>query len=613
MRKLNSKFKTSFISEEGTYLQNKDYFAYIELDKFGCYAIADGIDNDTENESAQIAVTTFIKLFTQNPTMNRFTLRKYLNIVNKELVNSSRNVRLKASLTIAITNYSKVRYIVLGNSRFYFFKDGYLKERSKDLSLTQQLSDKEIIALDKAAQHIERNNLSCYLGENKLSSPFISKKIKLNDGDVFTLLTKGIWENCDEKEIEDALEGATEPQEVADRVEDMILSKQLSKLENYTLAVTFVEKAYVNPKKKAIIKKILFAAIPIILVLVIALVIFNIKQNKKRDEIASMNNYISEANGYIENRHIEKANSKYEEALKIANKYKLKNHIKEIDDECKYTEIIIEGDKKLEEKKFNEALDQYLLAMEKGEDTDDKARDYISKKIDITKTCISVADLLELADSQLEAGKVAEAEENYLEAKRLASNYYLKDEKKEAIDKLKEIYEQQGKEAEAKKQEEEKAKAEEEKAKEEEEKNKEKEEEAKKEEDELQGKAIDLRKNGDTQYIEGDYVGAKMYYTLAKEAFEKINSNSLANALEKKIVLMDKKIEEQSQTKAEGDIYLNEANERYTKGDITSAKVLYTLARDAYSQVGLTEEIKSIDEKLKVLDKEIASTGDKNE
>lgn len=104
-----------------------------------------------------------------------------------------------------------------------------------------------------------------------------------------------------------------------------------------------------------------------------------------------------------------------------------------------------------------------------------------------------------------------------------------------------------------------------------------------------------------------------MYYALAKEAFEKINSNSLANELEEKIVLMDKKIEGQSQTKAEGDIYLNEANERYVKGDITSAKVLYTLAKDAYTQVGLTEEIKSIDEKLKVLDKEIASTGGKNE
>ncbi|MBA8895164.1 hypothetical protein B0I61_000503 [Clostridium saccharobutylicum] len=41
MRKLNSKFETSFISEEGTYLQNKDYFAFVELDNYACYVIAD--------------------------------------------------------------------------------------------------------------------------------------------------------------------------------------------------------------------------------------------------------------------------------------------------------------------------------------------------------------------------------------------------------------------------------------------------------------------------------------------------------------------------------------------------------------------------------------------
>ena len=69
MRKLNSKVRTNFISEEGTYLQNKDYFAFVELDHYACYVIADGIDDDTQLESAQIVVTSFIKDFTDKPTM----------------------------------------------------------------------------------------------------------------------------------------------------------------------------------------------------------------------------------------------------------------------------------------------------------------------------------------------------------------------------------------------------------------------------------------------------------------------------------------------------------------------------------------------------------------
>ena len=129
MRKLNSKFNTNFVSEEGTFLQNKDYFAFIELDDYACYVIADGIDEDKELESAKIAVTAFIRDFTEKPTMNKFTIRKYLNNANNELIASSRNVRLKASMTVVVTNYSKLVYSVIGNTRFYLFKDGYLKHK----------------------------------------------------------------------------------------------------------------------------------------------------------------------------------------------------------------------------------------------------------------------------------------------------------------------------------------------------------------------------------------------------------------------------------------------------------------------------------------------------
>ena len=50
MRKINSEFLTNFVSEEGSHLQNKDYFAFVELDNYACYVIADGIDKDKEIE-----------------------------------------------------------------------------------------------------------------------------------------------------------------------------------------------------------------------------------------------------------------------------------------------------------------------------------------------------------------------------------------------------------------------------------------------------------------------------------------------------------------------------------------------------------------------------------
>ncbi|WP_252898059.1 hypothetical protein [Lysinibacillus sphaericus] len=43
MRKENCDFKTSFLSEAGSFLQNKDYFAYTELDDIACWVAHKGL------------------------------------------------------------------------------------------------------------------------------------------------------------------------------------------------------------------------------------------------------------------------------------------------------------------------------------------------------------------------------------------------------------------------------------------------------------------------------------------------------------------------------------------------------------------------------------------
>ena len=113
---------------------------------------------------------------------------------------------------------------------------------------------------------------------------------------------------------------------------------------------------------------------------------------------------------------------------------------------------------------------------------------------------------------------------------------------------------------------------------------------------------MDLRKNGDLKYTAGDYVSAKMYYALAKEAFEEINDNSLADELEEKIALMDKKITEVADKKGEADKYVEEADKKYSAGDTASAKVLYLLAKDAYSSLGDTDNVSKVTEKIAAID-----------
>ena len=71
MRKQNSTFKTKFISEPGSELGNNDYFAFVELEKYGCYVIADGLNDLPDAKSARLAVQTIILAFQEHQSMKR--------------------------------------------------------------------------------------------------------------------------------------------------------------------------------------------------------------------------------------------------------------------------------------------------------------------------------------------------------------------------------------------------------------------------------------------------------------------------------------------------------------------------------------------------------------
>ena len=75
----------------------------------------------------------------------------------------------------------------------------------------------------------------------------------------------------------------------------------------------------------------------------------------------------------------------------------------------------------------------------------------------------------------------------------------------------------------------------------------------------------------------------------------------MANELEEKINLMDRKITDTADQKEEADRYLEEANKKYLAGDYNSAKVLYLLSKDIYVKLGFTDDSAKIDEKLKAI------------
>ena len=99
MRKLNSEFHTAFISEAGSELKNNDYFGFVELDRFACYVIADGIEDFPGAESAKLAIQSVILKFHEHPSMKKSAIRSYLYAANQALLQAHSKSRLKASIT----------------------------------------------------------------------------------------------------------------------------------------------------------------------------------------------------------------------------------------------------------------------------------------------------------------------------------------------------------------------------------------------------------------------------------------------------------------------------------------------------------------------------------
>ena len=123
MRRINSDFRTKFISEEGQKLSNRDYFGYVEMDDFACYVLADSLDGESGSNSAQFVVESLIRCFGEGPTMRKGRLRRYINEAHRELRRMRGGMHLKASLVMVVTDYKKMRCCHVGNSRLYLLRN----------------------------------------------------------------------------------------------------------------------------------------------------------------------------------------------------------------------------------------------------------------------------------------------------------------------------------------------------------------------------------------------------------------------------------------------------------------------------------------------------------
>lgn len=580
MRKQNSDFEARFISEEGSRLENKDYFGSVELDEYACYVIADGITETSGVESAKLAIETIILEFQARPSMSKRTVKRLLMRANRVLLGSDSDTRMKASITVVVTDYQKMRYGYAGNTRLRMYRGGTVFIQTKDMSLAQEMLDQDKIAKDELMRHEERNNLYTYLGQKKFS-PVVSKKIKLAETDMIALYTRGIWENVDEAELDDVFaEADNEVQGTVDSIEDVLLSRQPENLDNYTLAVIFVNKVYRNPQRGRRIKKIIIVCVIVIVIVTVICVVFWFLHRKKVQRIEDMNYHFTNTVEYINTGNYVRAAQECKEAQTLAKKLKdndMKNRLQEY---LFVIETVVLADESYSAKDYEAAGDYYLSALDRARYADNVGTDYMDRKLDNISMFLAVDDYITLGDTLLDQGDFAAAEEKYLLAQKTALTIHDTDGKQRALDALEKLYQEK---AQLVSQEQEAAAS------------------------QLQegNAAAELVVSGDKLCLEMDYVGAKVYYTMAVAKYAELADEAGQKMAQEKLDAADAGLAELETQRNTAMEYESQGEACRQAGDLWGAKSQYLSAKAVYQKLGSDEDVQKIEQIINDIDEQV--------
>ena len=212
------------------------------------------------------------------------------------------------------------------------------------------------------------------------------------------------------------------------------------------------------------------------------------------------------------------------------------------------------------EQEYESAQADYMTAMERSRSADHVADEYIEKKLSVINDYLSVYDYIRMGDSLSVKGDYKPAGEKNRLAKSLATGICFDAGRKDAMESLDRIYGEMAKETEA-------------------------EEAERKEIATAQAGAAELLAEGDKAFKDGDYEGAKVYYAMAMDKYQKLEDDANRAQAEIRLQSCMKKAAEKEEREALAEEYMEEAAALEEEGDLAGAKKKYLLARDIYKEL----------------------------
>lgn len=219
---------------------NEDFFGSVTPLETGLaaqgmlFAIADGLSGGSGRAAAEAIVYSVLTDYYSTPTTmsTRQALAVVIGAVNRWLYAQNNQAMedqaMVTTLSTLVLNGTHCTIAHVGDTRIYRWRDGTLRRLTTD-HVWRSHGQQRVL---RRALGLDADVLIDYWED------------EVKAGDVFLLVSDGVWETIKEAEMSDALVGQASPQKVAQSlVEQAVLRGRLMVSNDATLAVVLIEAA----------------------------------------------------------------------------------------------------------------------------------------------------------------------------------------------------------------------------------------------------------------------------------------------------------------------------------------------------------------------------------
>lgn len=220
----------------------EDNYNFIESDNGFLAVLADGMGKKFGGKiSSQIAVNTFIDLFEQfnafdNPN---YFFQKAFNLSNKEILKNLDDDRCGACIASVLIRNNILFYSLVGNIKVAIFRNGDLIPVSTGHTINMLAESKYKsgkLTRKSAISLLEEKRLYNYVGQDGFKNiEFFDEPINLKYGDIVTLISDGVYDFLNWKQIENEIQKNINIQKIAFNIIEKINISEKNNKDNASI------------------------------------------------------------------------------------------------------------------------------------------------------------------------------------------------------------------------------------------------------------------------------------------------------------------------------------------------------------------------------------------